>query len=119
MNTPILNQSLRVQTLKPWTLIFLVLLAVLVVNVAAGCAAGANQLQGTTDRDQVVAGFRLGLWHGFIAPVMFVVSLFKSTLGIYEAHNNGGWYNFGYLFGLACFFGCGGHQTARRRVGQG
>jgi hypothetical protein len=33
-----------------------------------------------------------------------VASLFKSNLNIYEVHNNGGWYNFGFLFGLACFF---------------
>ena len=27
--------------------------------------------------------------------------------------NNGAWYNFGYLFGLACFFGGGGHGARR------
>ncbi len=43
---------------------------------------------------------------------MFVVSLFKSNFSIYEVHNNGAPYNFGYLFGLACFFGATG-----RRVG--
>src|SRR5215469_2832402 len=98
------------------TSLTLVLLVVLLVNLAAGCAAGANQFKGTADRDDVVAGFRLGLWHGFTAPVMFIVSLFKSNLGIYEIHNNGGWYNFGYLFGLASFFGCGGHRTGRRKM---
>ena len=40
-------------------------------------------------------------------------SLFKSNLNIYELHNNGAWYNFGYLFGLACFFGGGGNRAAR------
>jgi hypothetical protein len=43
---------------------------------------------------------------------VFVASLFMSDLSIYEVHNNGAWYNFGYLFGLACFFG-GGNQAAR------
>jgi hypothetical protein len=61
-----------------------------------------------------VAGFWLGLWHGFIAPFVFVVSLFNGNLSIYEVHNNGLWYNFGYLFGVACFFVGGGKQTARR-----
>jgi hypothetical protein len=46
---------------------------------------------------------------------VLVVSLFKSNLNIYELHNNGAWYNFGYLFGLACFFGGGGHSSARRK----
>jgi hypothetical protein len=52
-----------------------------------------------TDHD--VAGFWLGLWQGFIAPFVFLASLFQSNLSIYEVHNNGAWYNFGYLFGLA------------------
>ncbi|HEU0369109.1 MAG TPA: hypothetical protein VFR42_07870, partial [Candidatus Acidoferrum sp.] len=34
---------------------------------------------------------------------------------VYEVHNNGAWYNFGYLFGLACFFGGGGKSSARRK----
>jgi hypothetical protein len=55
----------------------------------------------------------LGVWHGFIAPFVFVVSLFRGNLNIYEVHNNGAWYNFGYLFGLACFFGGGGNRAAR------
>jgi hypothetical protein len=53
--------------------------------------------------------------HFIIAPFVFVVSLFKSNLNFYELHNNGAWYNFGYLFGLACFFGGGGHGSARRK----
>jgi len=89
-------------------------LVVLLVSILAGCAPGANQLKGTPDH-YGVAGFWLGLWQGFISPFMFVASLFKNNLGIYEAHNNGAWYNFGYLFGLACFFGGSGNRTARRR----
>jgi hypothetical protein len=56
-----------------------------------------------------------GLWHGFIAPFVFVASLFKSNLNVYEVHNNRAWYNFGYLFGLACFFGGRGNRAARRK----
>jgi len=62
-----------------------------------------------------MAGFWLGLWQGFIAPFVFVASLFKSGPNIYKVHNNGAWYNFGYLFGPACFFGGGGNWTGRRR----
>ena len=51
------------------------------------------------------AGFWLGLWQGFIAPFVCVASFFKGDLNVYEVQNNGSWYNFGYLFGLACFFG--------------
>ena len=93
----------------------LLVLLLLLLNLLAGCAPGFNQFKGTMSEHGVVAGFWLGLWQGFIAPFVFVVSLFKSNLGIYEAHNNGAWYNFGYLFGLACFFGGGGNRTARRK----
>lgn len=87
----------------------------LLLNILAGCAPGANQSAGTAGEHGAVAGFWLGIWHGFIAPFVFVVSLFKSNLSIYEVHNNGLWYNFGYLFGVACFFGGGGNQTASRK----
>ena len=81
----------------------------------AGCAPTANQFLRTPDTHNTVAGFWLGLWQGFIAPFVFVVSLFIPDLNIYEVHNNGAWYNFGYLFGLMCFFGGGGHKAGRRR----
>jgi len=53
------------------------------------------------------------------APLVFVVSLFRRDLSIYEVHNNGAWYNFGYLFGLACFFGGSGNRAPRRAVKSG
>ncbi len=93
----------------------LLVLVLLLLNILAGCAAGPNQFKGTANEHNVVAGFWLGLWQGFIAPIVLVVSLFKSNLNIYELHNNGAWYNFGYLFGPACFFGGGGHGSARRK----
>ena len=90
-------------------------LVLLVLILAAGCAAGSNQFKATPNDHAVVAGFWLGIWHGFIAPFVFVASLFKSNLNIYEVHNNGAWYNFGYLFGLACFFGGSGNRSARKK----
>ena len=52
---------------------------------------------------------------GLLHELRVCVSLFQSNIGIYEVHNNGAWYNFGNLFGLACFFNGGDHQAARRR----
>ena len=95
------------------SLTFLVLV-LLLLNILAGCAPGPNQSKGTAS-EHGVAGFWLGIWQGFIAPFVFVASLFKSDLSIYEVHNNGVWYNFGYLFGLACFFGGSGNRAARRK----
>jgi hypothetical protein len=51
------------------------------------------------------AGFWLGLWHGLITPVTFVISLFTDHVNIYEVHNNGNWYDFGYVLGLMTAFG--------------
>jgi hypothetical protein len=93
----------------------LLVLVLLLLNMLAGCAPGVNQFKGAANDQNVVAGFWLGLWQGFIAPIVFVVSLFRHNLSIYEVHNNGAWYNFGYLFGLACFFRGGGSQAARRK----
>ncbi len=90
-------------------------LVLLMMCILAGCAPGPNQSKGTASGRDGIAGFWLGLWQGFIAPFVFVASLFKSDLSIYEVHNNGAWYNFGYLFGLASFFGGGGNRVPRRR----
>ena len=90
-------------------------LALTLLLILAACAPGPNNQKGTAGDKHSVAGFWLGLWQGFIAPFVFVVSLFISDLNIYEIHNNGTWYNFGYLFGLACFFGGGGQKARRHR----
>ena len=91
------------------------ILVLLLLAMLAACAPGPNHMQGTAGPKNTVAGFWLGVWQGFIAPFVFVISFFKSDLNIYEVHNNGAWYNFGYLFGLACFFGGGGSRAGRRR----
>jgi hypothetical protein len=90
----------------------LVVLVLLLLSTLAGCAPSPNQLKGTASEHDSVAGFWLGLWQGFIAPFVFIASLFKGEINIYEVHNNGAWYNFGYLLGLACFFGGSGNRTA-------
>jgi hypothetical protein len=91
----------------------MLVLVLLLLNIVAGCAPGPNQSNGTaTDHD--VAGFWLRLWQGLRAPFVLLASLFKSDLNFYEVHNNGAWYNLGYLFGLACLFGGGGNRASRR-----
>lgn len=54
------------------------------------------------------AGFWVGLWHGIIMLITFIVSLFNSDVGIYETNNNGGWYNFGFVLGASAGGGGGG-----------
>ena len=74
----------------------------------AACAAGPNELAGT---DPEAAGFWLGLWQGLISPITFVVSLFNPDVNIYEVNNNGNWYNFGFILGVASAFSSGGRAS--------
>ncbi len=86
-------------------------LAALVVVALAGCAASGNALATHSSN----FGFWYGLWHGFITPVTFIVSLFSDSVGIYEVHNVGGWYDFGFMLGVSFVFGSvlGGSGAAR------
>jgi hypothetical protein len=78
----------------------------------AACAPGPNEFVQTG----TVAGFSRGLWHGLIAPVTFVLSLFSHDVGIYEIHNNGNWYNFGFIIGVLCHHdGTAAGRNLRRR----
>lgn len=99
-------------------LFFVLTIAVLMV-VVSGCTAGPNELRNIEDEDGEVAGFWQGLWQGFISPFTFLVSLFSDTVHVYEVHNNGNWYNFGFLFGASIIFGGSGGGAARRRRRKG
>jgi hypothetical protein len=57
-------------------------------------------------------GFFFGLWHGFIFPVAWVLSLFVPDIAIYAVPNNGGWYDFGYFVGVV-FFGVGANRGTK------
>lgn len=47
-----------------------------------------------------VYGFLGGLWHGIIAPLSWIGSLFSDDIAIWAVNNNGGWYAFGFLLGI-------------------
>lgn len=90
-----------------------VVLLVPVLFMLSGCAPGPNDAAAAATGE--AAGFWLGLWHGLIVVITFVVSLFSDNVNVYEVHNNGGWYNFGYVLGLMCALGGGGKSANRRR----
>ena len=79
----------------------------------AACVAGPNPSEGMPSEDGEVAGFWRGLWHGIISPITFIVSLFSESVGFYEVHNNGGWYNFGFVLGAGILAG-GGSAASKR-----
>ena len=81
------------------------------VVVLSGCAHVVD-VQPCTD--QTPYGFLYGLWHGFIAPITFIISLFSDTIAMYEVNNNGGWYDFGFVLGSGILFGGGSKATSKR-----
>ncbi|MFD8496050.1 hypothetical protein [Amycolatopsis sp. NPDC059657] len=81
----------------------------------AACAAGPNNVAQVNAPH--IAGFWPGLWHGVISPVTFLISLFNDRVGVYDVHNNGGWYNFGFLLGVSIIFSGGGHTVGSTRRG--
>ena len=60
-------------------------------------------------------GFWGGLWHGIIAPIDFVVSLFNKEISIYATNNNGAWYAFGFLIGSGGWGFLGGKGAGKKK----
>jgi hypothetical protein len=85
---------------------------------AASLAVALSACAATQDSAAVAPqapGFLLGLWHGFIFPVAWIVSLFMSNVAVYAVPNNGGWYDFGYFLGIVVF-GVGANKGGQRVV---
>jgi hypothetical protein len=94
--------------------VMIVSMALLLVMLA-GCAPGPNELINSPAGKIGAAGFWHGLWHGIIAPVTFIVSLFDKSVQMYEVHNTGSWYNLGFLLGMSIVFGGGAGGASARR----
>jgi len=92
----------------------LAVVAVLLLTLTS-CAPGPNVQQGVPAQGGEIAGFWLGLWHGIIVPITFIVSLFSHNVNVYEIHNNGSWYNFGFVLGAGALLGGGGAGSRRRK----
>ena len=73
-------------------------LLIAILMAVSGCA-GPNELVHTYNSAGSTAGFWAGLWHGFCGPFALFGSLFMD-INIYEVHNKGFLYNFGFLIGL-------------------
>lgn len=87
----------------------------LVLVVLTACLAGPNESAKSPNEEGKVAGFWKGLWHGIIAPITFIISLFTDKVHLYEVHNNGNWYNLGFVVGAGILFGGGGAAGRRSR----
>ena len=84
-------------------------IALLAMLFLTSCAAGNEKF------DIDPAGFWMGLWHGLISLVAFIISLFNDNVTIYEVNNSGWTYNLGFILGVMIVFGGSSKGTCRRR----
>lgn len=94
--------------MKHKKLLLLGLMLVLLMALLTACAPGDG-----ANTPEHPAGFFSGVWHGWIAPVTLVVSIFNRNISIYEVNNIGFWYNFGYY--MAIISGFGGLALSRKK----
>lgn len=83
-------------------------LTVVLIAALAACARQPDLPARLGD----VPGFFMGLWHGLVAPIAFVGSIF-TDVRMYAFPNSGAWYDFGFLLGIGAWGG--GGAAARRR----
>ena len=81
----------------------------LAMLLLTSCAAGNEKF------DIDPAGFWMGLWHGFISLVTFIISLFNDNVTIYEVNNTGWPYNLGFILGISIFYGGSSKGTCKRK----
>jgi hypothetical protein len=79
----------------------------------AGCTAHPQDIEACVTGSE--AGFWLGLWHGFISPFTFVISLFEDSVTVFEVNNNGAWYLLGFLLGIGALSSGGARGASRKR----
>lgn len=86
--------------------VLVVLMIVVMVVSLTSCFPGDK-----VDEDKP-AGFFTGVFHGWIAPLSLIMSLFKDSISIYEVNNVGFWYDFGFY--IAIISGFGGISLTRK-----
>ncbi len=88
--------------------LLIVIILIFCVMLLNGCMPGDGSYS-----VEKPAGFLWGVWHGWLAPVSLIISLFRGEIQIYEPFNTGWWYDFGFY--IAIISGFGGISLSRRR----
>ncbi len=88
-----------------------ILLLIVLLLIGTFLIAGCFPVDGGRPDDDR-AGFFMGIWHGWIAPISIVLGFFDSKIRVYEVQNTGWWYDFGYY--MAIISGFGGLSLLRR-----
>jgi hypothetical protein len=88
--------------------VLLIILLIIMVVFLVGCMPDED-----ISKPDRPAGFLMGIWHGWIAPISLIVGIFKDGVRVYETNNTGWWYDFGFY--IAIISGFGGLSLFRRR----
>ena len=94
--------------MKKYIIICVVLVLLCVCLTSCMPGDGANSLFRP-------AGFFTGIWHGWIAPVSLVFSIFNRNIAIYEVFNTGFLYDLGYYGAIIGGFGGLSYARGRRK----
>jgi hypothetical protein len=89
-------------------ILILLCIGIFTILLLTGCVPGDG-----ANTSEHLAGFFMGIWHGWIAPISLIGSIFNDNIGIYEIYNKGFWYDLGYY--MAIISGFGGLALSRRK----
>lgn len=93
-----------------WGLFFSLIIIIIALFLGSGVF---TYYPGSSQWESKDAGFFTGIIHGVIAPIMLAVSLFTDYT-VYEVHNVGWFYDFGFIIALLLVWG--GGQTTKNVV---
>ena len=96
------------RTTTNWKSLQRIALGLGILFLMTGCAPSISVEQ-CVEND--LYGFWGGLWHGIIAPISFILSLFMDDVAMYAVNNTGGWYDFGFVLGAGILFGGSGKAS--------
>ncbi len=94
-NVPNLNQATMKKSLENLKT-NKILLGVLFLILMTSCAANEPVDECLTGQTY---GFLWGIWHGIIAPISLVISLFDEEVVMFAVNNTGFFYGLGFLIG--------------------
>lgn len=87
---------------------------ILITSILSLISCTAGEAQFTQENP---AGFWYGLWHGIISVIALIIHVFNQNVSVYEIHNIGGWYDFGFLLGVIIIWS-GGSRACCKTVPQ-
>ncbi|KKU09773.1 MAG: hypothetical protein UX13_C0031G0012 [Candidatus Woesebacteria bacterium GW2011_GWB1_45_5] len=84
---------------------FTILVALVFLALALTACATTNPFKGVAlEETGEVCGFWNGLWDGWTGFFAILASIFGGNYSMYEVHNNGNWYDFGFWLGAGALF---------------